>query len=101
MPELEPFFGLIGIKGGELTKLFGCVSEVLLAQVRGCQGLTGIAIRRIELQGMLEEGSRFFRGAEFEVIHSQDYGRAEQVGPFAKSLRQVANRQVVFEEALV
>src|SRR5690242_14070563 len=97
MPELEPFFGLIGIKGGELTKLFGCVSEVLLAQVRGCHGLTGIAIRRIELEGMLKEGSRFFRGAEFQVIHSDNDGGAEQVWPFTQGFCQMAGGKVVFE----
>ena len=40
---------------------------------------------------MLKEGNGFFRGAEFEVIHSDNYVGAEQVRPFVQRLRQVAH----------
>src|SRR5437667_3941379 len=74
MPEFEPSFRLVGIKGGNLTKLLGRVSEVFLAQVRRCQGLAGITIRRIELQSALEARNGFLRGAQLEVGHSYTYG---------------------------
>ena len=50
---------------------------------------------------MLKEGNGFLRGAEFEVIHSDNYAGAEQVRPFVQCLCEVAHRGVIFEHALV
>ena len=87
--EFEPGLGLVGIMDGDLTKHLGRVLEIFLAQVYRSQSLAGLAARWIKLQRTLEEGNGLFRGTQFKVIHSDDYGGAKQVRSFAQRFRQV------------
>ena len=50
---------------------------------------------------MLKEWNRFFRRAQFEVIHPDNHGGADEARSCAQTLGQVADRQVVLEEALI
>jgi hypothetical protein len=60
-----------------------------------------VPVGRVELQCTLEERAGLFGRAKFEVIHSDNDVKAKQVRPLAQSLIQMADRQVVLEEALV
>src|SRR5579864_1570104 len=99
--KFEPRLGLIGIKVGDLAELHGRRLKILLTQVIQSCGLMRIAIGRIKLKCPLEERTGSLWRAKFEVIHSDNYIEATQVGPFTQSLIQVTNRQVILKKALV
>ena len=102
VPEFEPGVGLVGIKKGDLTELLSGAPEVFLAQVRRSQRLMGLAVRRIKLQRTLKKRNGLFWRAQFEIIHSHNYGGAEQVWPFAQSpWFRWRTAKLVFEQALV
>src|SRR5256885_721530 len=101
MPEREPSLGLIGIEHGYLAELGGGAAKTFLAEVTSSQRLMGFAVRRIELQRALKKWNRFFRSANFNVIHAHNHCGAEEVRPCSQTRGQVADREVVLEETLV
>src|ERR1700726_1988676 len=99
--KFEPGLGLIGIEGCDLAELHSRASKVFLTQVIQSHRLMRISVGRIELQCMLQERAGLFWRAKFEVIHSDNHVEGKQVWPFAQSLLQLADRQVVLQESLV
>src|SRR6516225_5731056 len=82
MSKFEPRPRLVGIERSHLTELLTRTSKVFLTQVIQSRGVMSVAVGGIKLQRVVEEWEGSIRGAQLDVVQSDNYVDGKQVWPF-------------------